>query len=116
MIAAEISDIELGLLHLEMAALARATRRAIEIDASREVQAHLAFVDEIFSSAEPKLENAVYVSYLEDVFLGQTGDRYVSARARLSPRLRQALAELEAHWAEVGKVLSKRTTVPPVAK
>ena len=69
-IAAEIHDIERGLLHLEMAVLARATCRAVDLDDVHQVHAHLCFVDELLSDAGPDLENAVYVSYLENVFFG----------------------------------------------
>lgn len=62
-IAAEIDEHERGLLHLEMAVLARATCREIELGDSRQIQAHLSFVDELFSDAASDLGNAVYVSY-----------------------------------------------------
>src|SRR5687768_17268322 len=86
-IAAEIDDFERGLLHLEMAVLARATCRGIDAGELDQVQAHIGFVDELLSDAGPDLENAVHVSYLENVFLGSENSRYVSARAMLSNRL-----------------------------
>lgn len=102
-VAAEIDDCERGLLHLEMAVLARATCRAIDTGDLHEVQAQIRFVDELFSEAGPDLENAVYVSYLENVFLGSDNLRYVSAREMLSKRLQTALADLEEHWKKIGK-------------
>ena len=100
-IAAEIDDAEHGLLHLEMAVLARATRKSIESDDVQQAAEHLRFVDELLSNAGPDLENAVYVSYLENVFLGSADERYLSARKMLSERLRDALMELEEHWRKV---------------
>jgi hypothetical protein len=97
-IAAEIDEYERGLLHPEMAVLARVTCRAIELGDSHQLQAHLSFVDELFSDAASDLENAVNVSYLENVFLWSEDPRYVSARAMLSRRLQIALTELEDHW------------------
>src|SRR5690242_9934979 len=79
-VAAEIDGCERGLLHLEMAVLARATCRAIDTANFQEIQAHLRFVDDLFSDAGPDLQNAVYVSYLENVFLGSDNDQYMSVR------------------------------------
>lgn len=107
-IAAEIDDIERGLLHLEMAVLARATCKAIQNGDSAQAQAHLAFVDELMSGAGPDLENAVYVSYLENVFLGSEDPRFVSARGILSKRLHDALIELEEHWKNIAESAAKR--------
>ena len=82
-IAEKITEHESGLLHLEMAAFARATCRAIEQDVPGEARAHFEFIDELFSNATPDLENAIYVSYLENVFLGRIADPYLSARDRM---------------------------------
>lgn len=100
-VAAEIDDFERGLLHLEMAVLARATSRAIDLGDLQQVQAHVGFVDELFSDGGPALRNAVYVSYLENVFLGSEGPRYVLVRPMLSERLQTALSELEEHWKNI---------------
>jgi len=96
-IAAQIHETERGLLHLEMGAFARAICNAIDNGDLQEVAAHLAFIDELFVDAPPDLENAIYVSYLEDVFLGRDNERYSSARSRLSCRLADALVDLEGH-------------------
>jgi hypothetical protein len=100
-IAAEIDDVERGLLHLEMAVLARATCRAVDRGDSQQVEDHICFVDELLSDAGPDLENAIYVSYLENVFLGSEDPRYLMARTMLSSRLQTALTELEEHWKKI---------------
>ncbi|MGJ5820107.1 DUF7674 family protein [Paludibaculum fermentans] len=100
-IAAEIDDCERGLLHSEMAVFARGTCAAIEGGDFEQMQAHLDFVDELFGSAAPDLENAICVSYLENVFLGSETERYTAARRMLSDRLRTALGELEDHWRKI---------------
>jgi hypothetical protein len=102
-IAAEIDDFERGLLHMEMAVLAHATCKAIDAADWEQVQAHIGFVDELLSAADPDLENAVYVSYLENVFLSSEDPRYWSARSLLSERLQTALADLEAHWKKIAE-------------
>lgn len=101
LIAAEIDDVERGLLHLEMAVLARATCRAIEGNDPHQTVEHFQFVDELLSNAGPDLENAVCVSYLENVFLRPGDVQYLMARKLLSERLQNALAELEEHWRNI---------------
>jgi hypothetical protein len=94
-VAAAIDNCSQGLLHLEMATLARATQAAID-EADRDaVRRYFAFIDEVFRDAAPDVENAVNVSYLENLrFEGRTAGP-TRARELLTPRLRQALAELE---------------------
>jgi hypothetical protein len=110
-IAEEVTDIDRGILHLEMAAFARATCRAIEQDVPGEVRTHFEFIDELFSNATPDLEDAIYVSYFKNVFLDRSGDPYLSVRGRLSPELQKALIELEAHWEQIEKDYQERN--PP---
>lgn len=107
-IAAEIDESERGLLHMEMAAFARGTCAAIDRGDSEEVEAHLGFIDELFCNALPDLENAIYVSYLENVFLRSQDERYLSARRMLSDRLRAALADLEDHWKKIADWVDNR--------
>jgi hypothetical protein len=99
-IAGTLTEIERGLLHMEMGTFAMATRNAIESERTEEVAAHLAFVDELFGRAAPDLDNAIYVSYLENVFLGRDDARYRRARSTLSDRLRAGFVELEEGWKE----------------
>jgi len=109
-----ITDDERGLLHLEMAVVARATSSAIDTHSDEEVDALISWIDDLFSDASPDLENAIYVSYLENVFLGRSTEPYLAARARLSPRLKEALVELELHWREIDNWLRNRY-LPPSA-
>ena len=60
-------------------------------------------IDELFCDAPPDLENAIYVSYLENVFLGRDEERYRAARSSLSGRLQAALADLEDHWKKIAE-------------
>jgi hypothetical protein len=111
-ISAKIDEVERGLLHLEMAAFARATCAAIDKGDLQEVGAHLGFIDELFCDAPPDLENAIYVSYLEDVFLGRDEERYRAARSSLSGRLQAALADLEDHWKKIAEWKQKCLSEP----
>ena len=108
-ISAQIGEFERGLLHVEMGALARATCATIDKGDLQEVAAHLMFIDELFRDAPPDLENAIYVSYLEDVFLGRDDERYRSARSWLSNRLSAALIDLEEHWRKIAESGRKRS-------
>ena len=56
---------------LEMAVFARATVAAIDSGDLNEVAKQFAFIDKLFHNATPELGNAIYVSYLENVFLGR---------------------------------------------
>jgi hypothetical protein len=111
-ISAQIDQVERGLLHLEMATFARATCAAIDSGNLQEVRAHLTFIDELFHNASPDLENAIYVSYLENVFLGRDEERYRAARSSLSGLLQSALADLEDNWKRIAEWNRKRLSEP----
>lgn len=88
-VAAGIDDCSRGLLHCEMATLKRATQSAIDNNDTEMVRRHFHFADEVFANAAPEVENAINVSYLENLRFND------SAKGLLTPRLRTALAELE---------------------
>jgi hypothetical protein len=100
-VAANISEVEAGLLHLEISMLAKVTRHAIETEDWDQVRAHFEFVDELMADASPELENAIYVSYLENVLFGQKTPRFIAARRMLSRRLEAAMIGLEEHWSKL---------------
>jgi hypothetical protein len=100
-VVAEIDDCSQGLLHLEMATLARATQRAIDAQDKETVLRHFTFVDEVFRDSAPDVENAVNVSYLENLRFEGRKARNTNARKPLPPRLHQALVELEAYLAMI---------------
>ena len=94
-VAAQIDEYERGLLHLEMGSFARATQEAIEHGEMEEVRRHFLFADELLQQADREVENAIYVSYLENLYFeGRNSDRR-KAKELLTPRLKQALQELE---------------------
>jgi len=92
---ADIDDNSSGLLHPEVGTLARATQRAIDAGETDQVIAYFKFVDEIFTKAAPDVENAIYVSYLENLNFGGRNHYRTSARKLLPTRLSRALRELE---------------------
>ena len=106
-VAATIDDISQGLLHLEMATFARATQAAIDAAEIETIKRHFKFADEIFRDAAPDVENAINVSYLENLrFEGRKAKR-AKARELLPPRLKTALTELEAYLTELFRKKTK---------
>jgi hypothetical protein len=100
-VAAAIDDCSEGLLHLEMATFARATQAAIDAQDRETVRRHFQFIDEVFRQAAPEVENAVNVSYLENLRFDGRKAGPTRARELLTPGLRQALAELEDYLAKL---------------
>ncbi len=100
-IAGGISDSSAGLLHPEMGHFAHATNDAIRKDDLVAVRAHFAFADEILNEATPEVENAIAVSYLENLRFKKDADGQIVARNLLSPKLFQILVELEAFWGNI---------------
>jgi len=97
-IASSISEFAIGLLHPEMGEVAHATRTAIASGAWTIVGAHFQFIERIFANGDDSVRNAVYVSYLENVLLGESSQEFNKAKLMLPPLLMQAFTELEAHF------------------
>ena len=94
----EITDIEIGLLHPEMGVVSHASRAAVEAEDWDKLTAQFKFVQDVFLNGDSDIKNAVYVSYLENIFLGETSARFSKARELLPRSLADALLELEAHF------------------
>ena len=100
-VVAKIDDISAGLLHLEMATFSRETQAAIDAQDNETVKRHFRFIDEMFRDAAPEVENAVNVSYLENLRFDDRKAGPTRARGLLSPRLHQALVDLEEYLAKL---------------
>ncbi len=86
-----------GLLHMEMAHLARVVQAAISEEDTTVLREHFRFIDEVYRRGTPEMKNAVHVSYLECLsFDGKHGQR-IKAREMLSPALQAGLRGLEAY-------------------
>jgi hypothetical protein len=96
-VAASISEYARGLLHCEMGAFARATQAALDRGDFATAQAHFGFAEELWQVAGPALENALAVSYLENIDFGKRYGRSSPTRDMLPPGLRAGLSELEEH-------------------
>lgn len=91
-----------GLFHLQMAAFSGLAQTAIEHNDSATLKRCYSFLEEVVKSATFELENAIYVSFLENLNF-ESSAYGVEARRMLPPLLSRMLVELEAHWQQIGE-------------
>jgi hypothetical protein len=77
-----------GLLHLEMACFARHTQAAIDDNQRETATRCIRFADRVFQHADADVKNAVYVPYLENLFLEDGRKQRAWAIELMSPRLK----------------------------
>ena len=88
-----------GLLHCEVADFMQATERAMDAGRLWEAQGHFRLVAELLAVAGPELRNAIEISYLEDLALGEfTPARYHAVRERMPQHLRAILIGYHRYW------------------
>jgi hypothetical protein len=97
-----------GLLHCEMGWFSHKTSEAIEIGAFRSVRHHFEFIDFASTHASDELENAIAVSYLENVF-GIHTPNTAKARDLLTTRLAALVAAMSGHF-----IADVEGTLPPI--
>jgi hypothetical protein len=90
---------EIGLLHNQMHAFTRLTNDAVAVGNFSALKRQFDFADRFFHHSEDSLENALFVSYLED--LDFTGPHGESAEALMSAKLRQGRREVLQYLDEV---------------
>lgn len=100
-VAASIDDMDFGVLHLEVAMFTHATREAIQKRDWATVRMHFDFVDRILEEADAELHDAIGVSYLGNLFYGETSLNYAKARTLLPKRLAVALEIMERHYEDL---------------
>ena len=98
---ASIDEADLGVLHLEVAALKMAAHDAILRRDWPTVRRHFAFVDSVLEIAETELHDAIGVSYLVNLFYHETSINFAKARTLLPKRLSVALEIMERHYEEM---------------
>jgi hypothetical protein len=90
---------EAGLLHCEVGRLLSATERAMDEGHLYTAQSHFLLVAEFLPRADDYLKNALEVSYLEDLALGEcTPARYKAVKERMPRHLRQILIGHHSNW------------------
>ena len=90
-------------LHVEIGAMALATREAISRHDWPTLSAHFAFIDSLLEAADTELHQAIGVSYLVNLFYGETAFDYAKARTLMPKRLAAALEIMERHYEELSK-------------
>jgi len=97
-VSARIEEDDFGILHLEMGAMKLATREAILRYEFHTVRRHFAFIAYLFEHADHELHDAIRVSYLECLFIGEETPEYENACSLLPKNLAEALKKLELRY------------------
>jgi hypothetical protein len=98
-VADQIRPDESGILHCEVAAFRRATERALDSGQLWMTECHFRFVERMLLEADPPLRNALEISYLEDLALGElTEARYRGIKERMPATLRTRLIVRRPEW------------------
>lgn len=94
-VAARIEENDFGVLHLEVGAMKLATKDAIANRDFASVHKHLVLIAEFFERADAELYDAIRISFLEGLFLGETSSSYTEARKLLSRAMENVLRQSE---------------------
>ncbi len=96
---AQIRADEKGLLHCEVGVFRRATEQAMDTGHYWAAYLHFRFVEQLLKEAGPELRNALEISYLEDLALGEcTPVRYRAVKERMPKPLRSVLIGHNSQW------------------
>jgi hypothetical protein len=94
-VAARIEESDFGVVHLEVGAMKQASRDALARSDFATVRRHLSLVADLFDRADAELYDAIRISYLESLFVGETSAALIVARGMLSPAMENALRQAE---------------------
>jgi len=98
-VVAGFSPDSTGVLHCEVADFRRLTEQAMDAGRLWEAERHFRLVEELLAVAGPELRNALEVSYLEDLALGEcTPARHRAVKKRMPRELRQVLIGHHEQW------------------
>lgn len=94
-VAEHVDESDFGYIHLEVGVLKLASHAAIQCRDTSELLRHLILVSDLFGRAEPALRDALRVSYLEALFMDETGPAFSAARCMLPNTMETMLRESE---------------------
>jgi len=97
-VSSRIEEDDFGVLHLEMGAMKLATRDALIRYEFHTVRRHFSFIAYLFEHADNALYDAILVSYLEGLFIGEASPEYENARSLLPKNLAEALKKAELRY------------------
>lgn len=97
-VAARIEESDFGSVHLEVGAMKLATHEAIVRRDFATVRNHLFTAIDLYERADPELRDALRISYLEALFLGESAAEFMQARSMLSRPMENVLRQSELRW------------------
>jgi hypothetical protein len=104
---------EYGLLHLEMAVFSRHTQAAIDSGDWATLKRCVHLAHELWQRADPALNNALNVSYLEHLEFNPPNGQ--AAWTRLTRELQHGWKEMQAYWEELARRTPIQGRSPPSA-
>lgn len=111
-VAALIEEEDFGILHLELGAMKLASRAAISRYEFYTLRRHFAFIAYLFEHAGRELREAIQISYIEALFIGEQGEAHEYVRAILPDSLKDALKKAERYYQVLEEGSSQKTPVP----
>jgi hypothetical protein len=94
-VATRIEESDFGVVHLEIGAMKMATKDAFARSDFSTVRKHLFLIADLFDRADAELYDAIRISYLEALFLGETSAAHIVARGMLSNAMENTLRQAE---------------------
>jgi hypothetical protein len=94
-VAERIEESDFGIVHLEIGAMKLATKDAFARSDFATVRKHLFLIADLFDRADAELYDAIRISYLEALFLGDTSATHIVARGMLSNAMENVLRQAE---------------------
>ncbi len=96
---AQINEYESGLLHCEMGAFSRYIENQMDSGAVWYCEKAFRFIETCLNQAGPDLENAIEVSFIENLALGEhTTQRHEIISARMPKLLRDKMIKIKNDW------------------
>ena len=98
-VVAAFTEYDHGLLHCEVGSFRRCTEEAMDGGKEWLAERHFRMVAEVLPAADAELRNALDVSYLEDLALGElTAQRHGIIRDRMPKLLREEIIRINSRW------------------
>lgn len=110
-VAEHVEESDFGYIHLEVGVLKLASRRAIICRDMSEFLRHLILVSDLMGRADPALRDALRVSYLEALFMDETGAEFSAARCMLPKVMEELLRKSEMKMQRLRTALSMESAV-----
>jgi hypothetical protein len=98
-VIAAFDQTERGLLHCEMASFRSAAERAMDAGQLWYAERCFRLIERVYGAATPAVRNAIEISFLEDLALGElTEVRYHAVKGRMPDSLRRMMVAVNDRW------------------